>query len=253
MQTETSPKNATATAEDRKPYSAGWFYAQADEIPSGLNFYGKPALVNDQGEFGYAVYSDAGYSVQLVTKSTSPKAGERTQNMGGGFIRGANYIVTKAFGRFGKDQIVSPISVSATGIVGVKSGDETGELPQEYLCFESYEGGTQLVSGEYLAPNVRVHIYKPDTHPIDKMVRLYCTQWGYSWKLQVRGPLSVGCNGTKSGKSSVIASADLSLEQMISLKDALSEFISEAQEAIFKAQAVKQHMNRLSTEDRTLG
>jgi hypothetical protein len=92
-------------------------------------------------------------------------------------------------------------------------------------------------SSEYLALNKSIHIYKPDTHPIDKMVRLYCTQWATSWKLQVRGPLSVGCNGTKEGKSSVIANAELSLEQMISLRDALNEFINEAQRAITQVEA----------------
>lgn len=86
-------------------------------------------------------------------------------------------------------------------------------------------------TGEYLAPNKQVRIYKPDIHPIDKMIRVYSTQYATNWKLQVRGPLSIGCNGTRAGKSSVIAGVDLSLEQMISLRDALSEFISEAESA----------------------
>lgn len=72
-----------------------------------------------------------------------------------------------------------------------------------------------------------MQIYKPDTHPIDRMVRLYCTMFGASWKLQIRGPLGIGCNGTKDGKSSIIANVDLNLPEMIALRDALDEFILE--------------------------
>lgn len=89
---------------------------------------------------------------------------------------------------------------------------------------------------EYLAQNKSVHIYKPDIHPIDKMVRLYCTHWATIWKLQIRGPLSIGCNATKEGKSSILANADLNMENMISLRDALNEFIAEAQTSIAKAE-----------------
>lgn len=109
---------------------------------------------------------------------------------------------------------------------------EAGERTQR----ESVLTSPVMSGGEYLAPNKHVHIYKPDMHPIDKMIRLYSTQWATSWKLQVRGPLSVACNGTREGKSSVIASVDLSLDQMISLRAALGEFISEAQAAISKAE-----------------
>lgn len=91
------------------------------------------------------------------------------------------------------------------------------------------------MSDEYCSPE-RVHIYKPDTHPIDGMVRVYCVQHATEWKLQVRGPLSIGCNATRKGKSSIIASAGLSLPDMISLRDALSGFITEAQSAIAKSE-----------------
>lgn len=55
-------------------------------------------------------------------------------------------------------------------------------------------------------------------------------------RTKIRGPIGIGCNGTRDGKSSVIANADLNLQSMISLRDAISEFITEAQGAITKAE-----------------
>lgn len=89
---------------------------------------------------------------------------------------------------------------------------------------------TQLTSGEYIAQNKSVNIYRPDTHPINRMIRIYCTMMGAAWKLQIRGPLGIGCNGTRDGKSSIIANVDLSLPEMIALRDALDEFILEVAE-----------------------
>lgn len=96
---------------------------------------------------------------------------------------------------------------------------------------------TQVIDGEFLANNESVSIYKPDMHPIGKMVRLYCTQHATSWKLQIRGTLGIGCNGMRKGKSSVIAGVDLSIPQMVDLRNAINEFISEAQAAITRAEA----------------
>jgi hypothetical protein len=86
---------------------------------------------------------------------------------------------------------------------------------------------TELTSGEYLAENKNVKIYKPDTHPIQRMVRIYCVQYAQTWKLQIRGPLGIGLCGSKDGKSSIIANVDLNVEQMVSLRNAIDELIAE--------------------------
>lgn len=83
------------------------------------------------------------------------------------------------------------------------------------------------VCGEFLAPNESVTIQKPDMHPIDRLLRIYCVQFKSSWKLQVRGPLGVGRFGTTPSKTtSIIAGVDLSRQQMIDLRDAIDELLA---------------------------
>lgn len=61
-----------------------------------------------------------------------------------------------------------------------------------------------------------------------RMVRLYCTQHGEAWQLQVRGPLSVGGGFSgRDGQDFVIAGAKLYRDDLIALRDALTEHLKE--------------------------
>ena len=73
----TQPK-ADAPAEVRV-YSHGWYYAS--DVPSTVQEQipaGKPALIDDNGQYGFPVYSSGGYCVQMVAPA-APQPATNTQ------------------------------------------------------------------------------------------------------------------------------------------------------------------------------
>ena len=72
-----------------------------------------------------------------------------------------------------------------------------------------------------------IRIYKPDMPAErERVVRLYCSQHGQMWELQIRGPNSTGPFGTKDGKSFVIANASLNRNELIWLRDIITEALA---------------------------
>lgn len=58
-------------------------------------------------------------------------------------------------------------------------------------------------------------------------VRLYSTMYGSAWQLQVRCNLGIGPSGMKEGKDFVIAGADLGVEAMKELRDAITAMLKD--------------------------
>jgi hypothetical protein len=73
-----------------------------------------------------------------------------------------------------------------------------------------------------------VHIYKPTDmkERVPAAIRLYSTQFGSSWGMQVRGPMSIG-GGYMTGKSDIIAHASLGVDDLLALRDAIDEALNE--------------------------
>jgi hypothetical protein len=80
---------------------------------------------------------------------------------------------------------------------------------------------------DYYKPHKRVRIFKVDYAGRERGIRLYSTQYGESWSLQVRGPLGVGNQGLRDGKDFVVADASLSVEDMKELRAEITAFLQE--------------------------
>jgi len=59
-----------------------------------------------------------------------------------------------------------------------------------------------------------------------RTIRLYTTQFAERWCLQIRGPLGKGFLGNNDSAEFVIASADLTIDQMIALRNAISDHLA---------------------------
>jgi hypothetical protein len=58
-----------------------------------------------------------------------------------------------------------------------------------------------------------------------RALRLYCTQITEMWMLQIRTPMSV--QGRAEGKKAIAACADLTVADMVALRDAINAFLAE--------------------------
>jgi hypothetical protein len=74
---------------------------------------------------------------------------------------------------------------------------------------------------------IRVHKYNDNNGERERGIRLYSTQYGQSWELQLRSPLGKGTFGMTDGKDYVIAGASLSVEAMKGLRDAITALLHE--------------------------
>ena len=84
---------------------------------------------------------------------------------------------------------------------------------------------------QFYRPNEHVRTYKAKIDDRERGVRLFCTQSGYSWLLQIRSPMTLGSSGYgPDGKDFVIAGAPLDKDTMHALRDAIDAFLKEAEE-----------------------
>lgn len=63
---------------------------------------------------------------------------------------------------------------------------------------------------------------------LERAIRLYCTQHASAWSLQIRSPLGIGSFGHQDGKDDVIACASLSRDDLLALRAAIDEALTEA-------------------------
>ena len=70
-----------------------------------------------------------------------------------------------------------------------------------------------------------VHVNKVKLVPPEDAVRLYCTQHGEAWCLQVRGTMCLASG--KAGADFVVASGSLYREDMVALRDAIDAFLKD--------------------------
>ena len=68
----------------------------------------------------------------------------------------------------------------------------------------------------------------------ERAIRLYCTQRGYSWLLQVRAPMTLG-TGNKEGKDFIVSGATLDKATMLELRDAIDAILAETGEPLSSA------------------
>lgn len=69
-----------------------------------------------------------------------------------------------------------------------------------------------------------------DADSRERAIRLYCTQSGESWTLQIRSPMSLGSSGYgPESKDFIIAGAPLGLADMRALRDAIDAHLLEAE------------------------
>lgn len=97
---------------------------------------------------------------------------------------------------------------------------------------KSAEKGTSgkgtLRDRNYYRPLNQARAFKADQHvEREKAIRLYSTQFGSGWELQVRCPLGIGFAGLRDGKDFVIAGASLGVEQMKELRDSITAMLKE--------------------------
>jgi hypothetical protein len=83
---------------------------------------------------------------------------------------------------------------------------------------------------DFYRPIEHIRTFKSqDSDSRERAIRLYCTQVGGSWALQVRSPMSLGSGGYgREGKDFIIAGATLGLDDMRALRDAIDAFLTEA-------------------------
>lgn len=80
----------------------------------------------------------------------------------------------------------------------------------------------------YYTPIDHARAFKVDaTTEREKGVRLYSTQYGSAWELQVRCPLGIGYLGLRDGKDFVIAGASLGVEEMKEMRAAITAMLKE--------------------------
>jgi hypothetical protein len=75
-------------------------------------------------------------------------------------------------------------------------------------------------------PRIRVHKCDQRDGRIERAIRLYCTQHGQAWNLQIRSPLGIGYAGMTDGKDDVIANANLYREDLLALRAAIDEALA---------------------------
>lgn len=63
--------------------------------------------------------------------------------------------------------------------------------------------------------------------PRESAVRLYCTQNGSAWCLQVRAVQGLGLGGYREGKAFFVSSASLDVEDLRALRDACDALLNE--------------------------
>mgnify|MGYP001590973320 CR=1 FL=1 len=69
---------------------------------------------------------------------------------------------------------------------------------------------------------VRVIRVNTNDHPIQRGIRLYCSQFGSAWELQLHSPMGLGSHGAGNGKRSINVDATLTREDMIALRNAIN-------------------------------
>lgn len=77
---------------------------------------------------------------------------------------------------------------------------------------------------------IKTDVAKREGKRLECGIRLYSTQYGSAWELQVRGPMHLGPLGTRLGKDDVIASASLSVDEMKELRDAITALLRDCGE-----------------------
>lgn len=86
--------------------------------------------------------------------------------------------------------------------------------------------GAGKLSRDYYRAISFARAFKADhTVERERAVRLYSTQFGQAWELQVRCPLGVGPFGLRDGKDFIIAGASLGVSELKELRDAIDAML----------------------------